>query len=159
MGTFGWPTRLKFGLIAAGMGWLAGWLVSFPFEISTALRYVDGDFRRLPMVLMKGSVIWAGFTLFMAAAGALPLMLPAVLLIPPGWIVRRRGLLIPGVPFIALLALDQRMGFLHLYRLRDPAVEEFIFTAPTFFVVSFALVVVWVYTALARRRLGTLKAG
>jgi hypothetical protein len=160
MGTFGWLTRLKYGLMAFGLGWLAGWLVSFPFEISTALRYVDGEFQRLPVVLIKGSLVWAGFSLFMAAAGFVPLVLPALLLIPPRWIVRWRKLLIPGAPLIAFLALDQRMGFLHLYRLRDPApVENFFFTAPTFFAVSFALVVVWVYSALARQRLGTLKSG
>jgi hypothetical protein len=154
MNTFGWRTRLKYGMVAGGLGWLVGWLVSFPFELSLAWRYVDGDARRLPHVVGEGLVVWGGFSLFMAIAGFVPIILPCFLLIPPRWIVRRRGLLIPGAALAGFLAIDERMGFLHLYRLRHPeAVRAFFFSAPNFFVISFALVVVWLYSALAKRRL------
>src|SRR5271168_3278761 len=88
--TFGWVTRLKFGLMAAAVGWFAGWMISFPFELSIARRYVDGNARLLPEVIVKGLFVWGGFSLFMAAAGFTPLVLPAVLLVPPRWIVRWR---------------------------------------------------------------------
>jgi hypothetical protein len=59
-----------------------------------------------------------------------------------------------GAPLAALLAIYERMGLLHLYRFRHPeAIRAFFFSAPNFFVISFALVVVWLYSALARRRL------
>ncbi len=46
------------------------------------------------------------------------------------------------------------MGFLNAYHFRHPqAIKAFFFTAPNFFVITFALVVVWVYVVLARRRL------
>jgi hypothetical protein len=154
MNTFGWRLRLKYAMVAGGLGWLVGWLISFPFELSLAWRYVDGDARRLPHAIGAGLVVWGGFSLFMGMAGFVPLMLPFFLLIPPRWIVRRRGLLIVGAPVAALLAIYERMGLLNNYGLRHPeAARAFFFTAPDFFAISFALGVVWVYSALAQRRL------
>src|ERR1700733_3643389 len=115
MNTFGWRLRLKYAMVAGGVGWLGGWVVSFPFELSLAWRYVDGDARRLPQAMAEGMVVWGGFSLFMGMAGFLPLMLPVFLLIPPRWIVRWRGLLIVGAPLAALLAIYARMGLLHVY--------------------------------------------
>ncbi len=81
MMTFGWPTRLKYGVLAALAGWLAGFLVTFPFELALARRYVDGNGHRLPDSLAEGLVVWGAFSLFMALSGFVPLMLPLVLLI------------------------------------------------------------------------------
>jgi hypothetical protein len=160
MNTFGWKTRLKYGLLAAGAGWLAGWAISFPFELSLAWRYVDGNARQLPVSLAKGLVVWAGFSLFMAMAGFTPLVLPAALLIPPRWIVRWRYILIPAAPLAAFIAIYHRMGLLHVYYFRHTrALRAFFFTAPNFFVVTFALVVVWVYVELARRGLESSVGG
>jgi hypothetical protein len=152
--TFGWATRLKFGLIAAAVAWLAGWIISFPFELAVAWRYVDGNARLLPEVVVKGLAVWGGFSLFMAAAGFTPLVLPAVLVVPPRWIVRWRVLLIPAAVLAAILSVDRRMGLLHIYYFHHPhAIRAFFFSASNFFVITFALVVVWVYTVLAQRRL------
>jgi hypothetical protein len=152
--TFGWATRLKYGLVAAAVAWFAGWVISFPFEFSLAWRYVDGNARLLPEALTKGLVVWGGFSLFMAAAGFTPLVLPAVLFVPPRWVVRWRVFLIPAAGLAAILSVDRRMGFLQIYYFRHPrAIREFFFSAPNFFVVTFALVVVWVYAVLAQRRL------
>ena len=151
---FGWRTRLKYGLLAAAAGWLAGWIITFPFELSVAWRYVDGNSRQLPVSLVKGLAVWGGFSLFMAMAGFAPVVLPVVLLIPPRWFVRWRLILIPGAPLAAFLAIYRRMGLLNAYGFRNPgAIKAFFFTAPNFFVITFALVVVWVYVMLARRRL------
>ena len=119
MTTFGWLTRLKYGVLAAVAGWLAGWVVSFPFELSLAWRYVDRNARQLPESFAEGLVVWAGFSLFMAMAGFVPLMLPPVLLIPPGWIVRWRRILIPLAPLAAMAAIYERIGVLR--RLLLPA--------------------------------------
>jgi hypothetical protein len=152
--TFGWATRLKLGLMAAATAWFVGWVITFPFELSLAWRYVDGNARLLPEVLVKGLTVWGGFSLFMAAAGFTPLVLPAVLVVPPRWIVRWRGLLIAAAGLAAILSVNRRMGLLHIYYFRHPrAIREFFFSAPSFFVITFALVVVWVYAALAQRRL------
>ena len=155
MNTFGWKMRLKYALLAAGAAWLAGWLVTLPFELALAWRYVDGTASQLPSTLAKGLVVWGGFSFFMALAGFLPLMLPLILVVSPRWIVRLRRILIPAAPLVALLALYHRMGFLHGYYYRHPReLRTFFFTAPNFFVITFALVAVWVYASLAKRRLG-----
>jgi hypothetical protein len=156
---FGWAARLKCGLLAAAVAWFAGWIISFPFELSLAWRYVDGNTRLLPEVLVKGLVVWGGFTLFMAAAGFTPLVLPAVLVVPPRWVVRWRFILIPAAGLAAVLSVNRRMGFLQIYYFRHPhALKAFFFSAPNFFVVTFALVVVWVYSVLAQRRLRSADA-
>jgi hypothetical protein len=152
--TFGWATRLKCGLLAAAVAWFVGWIISFPFEFSLAWRYVDGNARLLPEALIKGLVVWGGFSLFMAAAGFTPLVLPAVLFVPPHWIVRWRVVLIPAAALAAIVSVNRRMGLLHTYYFHHPhAFRAFFFSAPNFFVVTFALVVVWVYAVLAERRL------
>jgi hypothetical protein len=152
--TFGWATRLKLGLIAAAVAWVVGWIVSFPFELSLAWRYVDGNARLLPEALTKGLAVWGGFSLFLAAAGFTPMVLPAVLVVPPRWIVRWRWFLLPAAGLAAILSIDKRMGFLQMYYFHHPhAVRLFFFSAPNFFVITFALVVVWVYSVLAERRL------
>ena len=154
MTTFGWPTRLKYGFLAALAGWWTAWAACFPFELALAWRYVDGNVRQLPGVLAKGLLVWWGFCLFMAMAGFLPLMLPLILLVSPAWIVRLRRILIPAAPLAALLAIYQRMGLLHSYYFRHPRdLGIFFFTATNFFAIIFALVAMWVYAALAKRRL------
>ena len=159
MTTFGWPTRLKYGVLAALTGWLAGFLVTFPFELALARRYVDGNLHQLPDSLAEGLVVWAAFSLFMAVSGFVPLVLPLVLLIAPARIVRWRRILIPGAPLVALVAIYQRMGLLHFHYFRHTkALRAFFDTAPNFFVLTFALMVVWVYVVLAKRRLSALSA-
>jgi len=154
MTTFGWRTRLKFGGLSAVAGWAAGWLAGLPFELAVAWRYVDAQARQLPVSLAKGLLVWAAFSLFMALAGFVPLLLPPVLLIPPAWIVRRRRLLIPAAPLAAMVGIDHRMGLLNEYHFRNPRIfRSFFFTAPNFFVITFALVFVWVYVLLTRRKL------
>ena len=153
MKSFGWQTRLRYGAVAALVAWLAGWLAGVPFEVGTALRYVDGR-SGFASSLAEGLVVWAGFSLFMAVTGFVPVLVPVVLLAPPRWVVRWRVALLVAAPLLAMAAINDRMGLLNFYHVRHPrAVREFFFTAPNFFLLTFALVVVWVYTWLARRRL------
>jgi hypothetical protein len=152
--TFTWRTRLKYGLLAGLAGWLAGWLTTIPFEVSMAWRYVDAHASQLPDSLAKGLVVWGAFSLFMAVAGFVPLALPLLLCVSPRWIVRRRLFLIPGVTLAAILALYNRMGLLNGYYFRHrEAMVSFFFTAPNVFIITFALVMIWVYIVLAKRRL------
>jgi hypothetical protein len=152
--TFAWSLRLKYGVLAALAGWLTGWLVTIPFKVTFAWRYVDGHANQLPESLAKGLLVWAAFSLFMAVAGFLPLALPLFLLISPQWMVRWRWVVIPGATLAAILALTRRMGLLNIYYFRHPQViSDFFFSAPNLFVIVFTLVMVWVYVRLAKRRL------
>jgi hypothetical protein len=157
--TFAWRTRLKYALLAGLAGWLIGWLTTIPFVVSMAWRYVDADASQLPDSLAKGLVVWGAFTLFMAVAGFVPLALPLFLCVSPCWIVRRRGFLIPGVTLALIVALYYRMGLLNGYYLRHPRIPySFFISAPNVFLITFALAMMWVYTALAKRRLSASAA-
>jgi hypothetical protein len=156
LSTFGWRTRLHLGVLAAGAAWLCGWLASFPFELPLAWRYVDAHAARLPGALAEGLLVWAGFSLILGVAGLLPLLLP-LLLVSPGWIVRLRWALIPLAGLLAMAAINYRMGFLNMYHVRHPeGPRAFFFSAPNFFIITFAAALVWVYAMLARIRLRQL---
>jgi hypothetical protein len=151
--TLSWTVRLKYGVLAGSVGWLAGWLMGIPFVLRQAWRYVDAHASQMPVTVAKGMVVWGAFSLFTASAGFVPLVL-LFLLISPLWIVRRRRFLLPGVSLAASLAFYYSMGLLHSYHLRHPrTILIFFFTAPNFFAITFALVMMWVYVVLARRRL------
>jgi hypothetical protein len=98
--------------------------------------------------------VWGAFSLFMAMSGFVPLVLPLFLLVSPRWIVRWRRFLIPGVTLAALLALYYRMGLLHGYYFRHRwHLYYFFVSAPNLFIITFVLVMMWVYVVLAKRRL------
>ena len=156
MTTFAWPTRLKYGALAGLAGWLAGQVVTFPFEFAVAWRYVNGQIGQLPVSLAKGLVVWGVFSLAMAMVGFIPLALPLFVFIPPRWVVRWRGLLIPATGLAAMAAMYKRMGLLNLYHFRHYwEIEAFFISAPNFFIITFALVTTWVYAVLAKRRLSS----
>ena len=145
---------MRAGAVACLAAWVAGWVIGFPFEILTAWRYVDGQVPRLPAALAEGLVVWAAFSGFMAVAGFLPVVLPLVLVVSPAWIVRWRWWLIPLVGVAAFVAIAQRMHLMSPYYFhRLGIVRAFFFSAPNFFVITFAMVVLWVYSARAKRRL------
>ena len=152
--TFAWTLRLKYGALAGLAGWLAGWMMTIPFVLRLAWRYVDAHASQMPVAVGKGMVVWGAFSLFMATAGFLPVGLPLLVLTSPRWIVRRRRLLIPGVMLAALVGIYYRMGLLNAYHFRHPEdIVKFFTTAPNLFVITFALVMMWVYIHLAKRRL------
>lgn len=153
MSPIDWRTRLHCGVLAAGGAWLVGCLASFPFELPTAWRYVDAHAAQLPGALAEGLLVWAGFSLILAVAGLLPLLLP-LLLLSPGWIVRRRWVLIPLAGLLAMAAINYRMGFLNMYHVRHPeGARAFFWSAPNFFIITFSPAVVWVYATLVQARL------
>jgi hypothetical protein len=119
-----------------------------------AWRYVDAHAGLMPEAVAKGMVVWSAFSLFMAMSGFVPLVLPLFLLVSPRWIVRRRRVLIPGATLAALLAIYKRMGMLNLFNFRHPrGIFYFFISAPNLFIMTFALVMMWVYVVLAKRRL------
>ena len=152
--TFAWTLRLKYGVLAGLAGWLAGWLMTMPFVLRLAWRYVDANASQMPEAVAKGMVVWGSFSLFMAMSGFVPLVLPLFLLVSPRWIVRRRRFLIPGVTLAALLALYYRMGLLTSYNFRyRGGLYHFFISAVNLFIITFALVMICVYVGLAKRRL------
>jgi hypothetical protein len=151
---FTWQTRLKYAVLAYLAGWFAGWLVTIPFVVAMAWRYVDAHVRLLPSTLAEGLVIWGAFSLTMSMAGFALLALPLLLCVPPRWIVRWRGFLTPLVTMVAILVLYYRLGLVSGYYFLHPQIlYDMFISGPNVFLIAFAPVMMWVYTVLAKRRL------
>ena len=56
---------------------------AFPLSFRSPGAMWTGTPASCPKSLAKGLVVWGGFSFFMAVAGFTPLVLPAVLLVPP----------------------------------------------------------------------------
>jgi hypothetical protein len=157
--TFTWRTRLKYAVLAFLAGWLAGWLVTIPFVVSMAWRYVDAHVSQLPNSVAEGFLVWGGFSLFISMAGFAALALPLLLCVSPRWIVRWRCFLIPLVTLVAILLFFYRMGLLSGYYFLHPQILYAMFiSAPNVYLLVFAPVMMWVYTVLAKRRLSVSAA-
>jgi hypothetical protein len=155
MRPFGWHVRLWYAVLAGLAGWLAGFLLTVPFEIFLAWRYVDGKVSKLPWTLAEGLVVWAAFTGFMAFAAWAPLVLPIVLLTPPRWAVRGQKLLVPAAGAAGLLAIGLRLQLFVRENFADfLTFWHVFFTSQLVFAIAFAMMLTAVYCALARVRLG-----
>jgi hypothetical protein len=157
--TFTWRTRLKYAVLAFLAGWLAGWVVTIPFVVRMAWRYVDAHASEMPNTVAEGLVVWGAFSLTMSMAGFSALALPLLLFVSPRWIVRWRGLLIPLVTVVAILVLYKRLGLLSGYYFVHPEILYDMFvSAPNVYLIAFAPAMMWVYTVLAKRRLSAAAA-
>ena len=134
--TFGWPTRLKYGLLAAG-GSLVGGLDRSAFPLSFLLPGAMwmATPASCPNPWPKDWWCGAASACSWRWQDSCPWCCRAVLLVPPRWIVRWRVFLIPAAPLAAILSVYRRMGLLNVYHFRHPRrFRAFFFTAPNFFV-------------------------
>ena len=154
---YGWRSRLRDAALAGLAGWIAGFIVTIPFEVAQAMRYASGYPHHLLKILAEGFLVWAVFTLFMGLVGWLPLAVPVALLVPPRWIVRWRAIVIPLAVAVAFLSLGWR---LHLFvwdqYIDGRAVLDAFITAPNLFAWTFAFFLPLIYILLAARRLRAL---
>ncbi len=154
MKALGWQTRLLYAVLAGLAGWIAGIVVTIPFEIRVAWRYVNGNTGQMPVVFLKGMVVWSCFALLMAAVAWLPMAVPVALLVPPQWIVRWSRIAIPASGLAAVGLMGHRLRFFQPENFTSFAVAYRVFwTAPDVFAVTFACFLTGVYAILARRRL------
>jgi hypothetical protein len=154
MKKFGWRIRFQYAAAAGIVGWIAGFLLTIPFEIALTARYLEGQARGFPITLAEGLTVWACFTLFMAAAAWGPLVLPLALLVPPAWAVRWRGILALAGSAAAVLAMGKRLNLFHKKHFVDlPTIEYTFFTSHIVFAFVFAIVLTVTYSLLAERRL------
>jgi hypothetical protein len=156
MNKFGWRIRLQYAAAAGFTGWIAGFLLTIPFELSLARRYLEGQSHGVAFTLAEGLTVWACFTFFMAAAAWVPLVMPFALLVPPGWAVRWRGMLVGAAAAAAILAMGKRLNlFVRDHFVDLPTIEYTFFTSQIVFAFVFAVVLTATYSVLAERRLSS----
>lgn len=134
-------------------GWLAGQIVCFPVNLLTAARDSEGQSTVFAQTLLYGLLVWGVWTLLLATAAWLLVVLPLVMTMRPCLLVRLRMV----VPFVAVA------GALSLAATRptlfhDAAAVSFFHKFAQMipygaFAISFTLVTAWMYILLIKRRL------
>jgi hypothetical protein len=134
-------------------GWLVGQIVCLPVNLITAVRDTEGQAKLFVQTLFYGLLAWGAWTLVLATAAWLLVVLPLVMTMRPCLMVRLR-LILPVVATIGALSLaGMRPTMFH-----DTSAMTFLHKFAQFipyggFAVSFTLITAWMYILLSKRRL------
>ena len=133
--TFAWRTRLKYGLLAALAGWLAGWLVSYPLCAFARLALCRCDTpASCPTPWPKGWWCGAASACSWRWQDSCPWCCRCCYAFLRAGSCAGAAFCIPGVTLAAILAIYHRMGLLNDYYFRHPEDSvAFFFTAPNLF--------------------------
>ena len=108
--------------LAALAGWLAGALVTTPFQVVEVARNADGDLRLLAYSLGLGLTLWAIWTLAIACVGLLGAGFPVALWVKPRWLMDRRNKVVATSMAAALLSVFWRFHLWEIFK-PDPFTE------------------------------------
>jgi hypothetical protein len=145
--------RAGYAALSGVSGWLAGQIVCLPVNLITAVRNSEGQPRLFVQTLLYGLLVWSVWTLFLAIAAWLLVVLPLVMTMRPCLVVRLRVILsiVATLGALSLSGLRPSMfrdsgavSFFHKFALVIPYGA---------FAVSFTLVTTWMYILLSKRRL------
>ena len=145
--------RAGYAALSGICGWLAGQCACLPVNVIIAVRDTEGQAKLFVETLLYGLLAWGLWTLLLAATAWIVVVLPLVMTVRPCLMVRLRW----------WITLAATAGALSLTGLRPAAFHDV--SAVSFwhqfapvipyglFAVSFTLVTVWMYIALAKRRM------
>ena len=145
--------RAGYAVLSGLAGWLAGQLACLPVNLITAVRNSDGHPTVFVQKLLYGLLVWGAWTLLLATAAWVLVVLPLVMTMRPCLLVRLR-FVVPAVATVAALALAATRPAMF----RDTAAisfwHKFAQVIPYgAFAISFTLVTAWLYILLTKRRL------
>jgi hypothetical protein len=148
----GWR-RAGYAALSGISGWLVGQIVCLPVNLITAVRDTEGQPGLFVQTLLYGLLAWGGWTLFLATAAWLLVVLPLVMTMRPCLLVRLR-LILPIVATLGALSLTGMRPAMF----RDTGAVSFFHKFAQVipygaFAVSFTLVTAWMYILLSKRRL------
>jgi hypothetical protein len=145
--------RAGYGLLSGLAGWLAGQLACLPVNLIIAVRDSDGHPKLFVQTLLYGLLVWGAWTLILATAAWVLVVLPLVMTMRPCLLVRLR-FVVPIVATVGALSLaatrptmfrdTSAISFFHRFAQAIPYGA---------FAVSFTLVTAWMYILLSKRRL------
>ena len=134
-------------------GWLAGQIVCFPVNLITAVRDTEGQTRLFVQTLLYGLLAWGAWTLVLATAAWVLVVLPLVMTMRPCLLVRLR-MVVPLVATVGALSLAATRPTLFHDAAAVSFFHKFAQVIPYgAFAVSFTLVTAWMYILLCKRRL------
>jgi hypothetical protein len=145
--------RAGYAALSGFTGWLVGQVACLPVNLIIAVRDTEGQAKLFVQTLFYGLLVWGGWTLLLATAAWLLVVLPLVMTIRPCLLVRLRFAISIGAALAALSLAATRpamfrdtsaISFFHKFALVIPYGA---------FALSFTLVTAWMYILLSKRRL------
>jgi hypothetical protein len=145
--------RAGYAALSGITGWLAGQIVCFPVNLITAVRDTEGQTRLFVQTLLYGLLAWGAWTLVLATAAWVLVVLPLVMTMRPCLLVRLR-MVVPLVATVGALSLAATRPTLFHDAAAVSFFHKFAQVIPYgAFAVSFTLVTTWMYILLCKRRL------
>ena len=134
-------------------GWLVGQIACLPVNLIVAVRDTEGQPRLFVETLLYGLLAWGAWTLLLATAAWVLVVLPLVMTMRPS-LLMRLGFVLPIVATVGGLSLIATRPTLFSDRSAIHFWHRFAEVIPYgAFVVSFTLVTAWMYILLCKRRL------
>jgi hypothetical protein len=134
-------------------GWLVGQMACLPVNLIVAVRDTEGQPRLFVETLLYGLLAWGAWTLLLATAAWVLVVLPLVMTMRPSLLVRV-GFVLPIVATVGGLSLIATRPTMFSDRSAIHFWHRFAEVIPYgAFAVSFTLVTAWMYILLCKRRL------
>ena len=134
-------------------GWLVGQLACLPVNLIVAVRDTEGQPRLFVETLLYGLLAWGAWTLLLATAAWMLVVLPLVMTMRPS-LLMRLGFVLPIVATVGGLSLIATRPTMFSDKSAIHFWHRFAEVIPYgAFVVSFTLVTAWMYILLCKRRL------
>jgi uncharacterized membrane protein len=145
--------RAGYAALSGLTGWLAGQIVCLPVNLMTAARDSEGQSTLFAQTLLYGLLAWGMWTLLLATAAWLLVVLPLVMTMRPCLLVRLR-MVLPIVAVVGALSLAAMRPTLFHDAAAVSFVHKFAQVIPYgAFAIAFTLVTAWMYILLSKRRL------
>jgi hypothetical protein len=134
-------------------GWFVGQITCLPINLIIAVRDTEGQTRLFVQTLCYGLLAWGAWTLLLALAAWVLVVLPLVMTLRPCLLVRLR-MVVPIAATLGALSLAATRPTMF----RDASAVSFFHRFAEaipygFFAISFTLVTAWMYILLCKRRL------
>jgi hypothetical protein len=141
--------RLGRVTVAIVIGWVAGIAATFPLELAEVLRNSGGDWKLTIASLALGLMVWAMWTLGMAAVGWIVVGLPVALFVRPRILTDRPVLttVISGLVGLGFVAVQFRVWTTQWWTGSDYLAIRLY----GIFLTVFAAATAWAYIRLLRR--------
>jgi hypothetical protein len=145
--------RLGYAALSGLSGWFVGQIACLPINLIIAVRDTEGQTRLFVQTLCYGLLAWGAWTLLLALAAWVLVVLPLVMTLRPCLLVRLR-IVVPIVATVGALSLAATRPTMF----RDASAVSFFHRFSEaipygFFAISFTLVTAWMYILLCKRRL------
>jgi hypothetical protein len=145
--------RAGFAVLSGMSGWLVGQMACLPINLITAVRDSEGQPKLFVETLFYGLLAWGTWTMLLATAAWMLVVLPLVMTMRPCLLVRLR-FAVPIAATAGALSLAATRPTMFWDTSAISLWHRFAQVIPYgAFAVSFTLVTAWMYILLCKRRL------